>query len=93
MSAPRCLNCGKAIRKRTKTAEFWLNNPDAPRSLEECRKLTNHRVVSVRYWSSGRVRHFSTWDGESYAPVFGHFCKGECAGLFAFKLANRGARL
>lgn len=93
MTRPRCLNCGAGIRKKTETVGFWQNAEDAPRSLDECRQRTNAQIVSVRYWPSGQVMQFSTWDGESYAPIYGHFCKGECAGLFAWKMANKGARL
>lgn len=93
MSRPSCLNCGKPIAKRTETVGFWHNREDAPRSLDDCKRRTNAQVVSVRYWPDGKVQQFTTWDGRSYDPRFGHFCRNECAGLFAWKAANKGVRL
>lgn len=97
MAGPRCLNCGKPIRKKTESTDFWVTEwKKAPRTREEAQRLTNHRIVSIRYAMYGDTRYvtsFSTWDGESYAPICGHFDSGECAKMFAYKLANRGARL
>lgn len=93
MTRPRCLFCSALIPKKTESVEFWHNAEDAPTSMEECRRRTNHEVVSLRYWPSGKVRSFSTWDGKSFDPRFGHFCKGECAAMFGWRMADRGARL
>lgn len=97
MSRPRCLNCGKPIPKRTVSHTFWVTEWEkAPRTREEAEQLTNQQIVSVRYGNVDGVRYissFSTWDGESYSPTYGHFDSGTCAGMFAYKAANRGVRL
>lgn len=98
MSAPKCLNCGKPIPKKTESTTFWVTEwRSAPRTREEAQQLTNKQLVSIRYATSPEgvryVNSFSAWDGESYNPCYGHFDSGECAKMFAFKLANRGARL
>jgi hypothetical protein len=102
MSRPHCLNCGKPIPKKTESHDFWVSRwQSAPRTREEAQRLTNHQIVSIRYGISphtgeGGVRYvssFSTWDGESYNPCYGHFDSGECAKMFAYRVANRGVRL
>jgi hypothetical protein len=91
MKQPYCRYCGKAIAKkvtpnylRKKASEFIQTNyttdilvTEYPKTKEECAKLTNKQVVSVKRWPDGTIRGFNDWDGESYRDAF--FCKNECA--------------
>lgn len=95
---PHCLNCGRPIPKKTESTCFWVTEWEkAPKTREEAQRLTNKPIVSIRYGTSPKntryVVNFSTWDGVSYNPSYGHFDSGECAKMFAYKLANRGVRL
>ena len=91
MSGPHCLQCGRPIPKRTKTVMFSHQDSNAPKSKAECQQQTNGKIVSVRYWGTGRVSQFSVWDGESYIDP--HFCQGSCAALFGRRAARAGVRL
>lgn len=62
-----------------------------PSTIDECRKLTNHQVVSIKRHRDperNAVSYFSEWDGESYTDEF--FCNGEHARLFGYAAARKG---
>ncbi len=106
MSAPLCRYCGKAIAKRTSTvwlrtmaqAEKYpsvvsgdLIVDRLPQSIEECRKITNRHVVSVRRMTAergGAIYRFNEWDGESYKDEF--FCNDEHARAMGYAAARGG---
>jgi hypothetical protein len=108
---PHCLWCGKRIAKRTTrhdviTYAMWKQSLDnsyatLPKTIADCQKLTNEKVVSVDYQyetddnydRTGRrvVHHYTTWDGESYRDEF--FCNGDHAQCFAYAAAAHGMRL
>lgn len=99
---PLCRGCGKPIPKWTD--HVWVRNPDSIQnratsrhvmgplhSRDDCQRLVNERVVSVRYWGAGDNRHvsyFSVWDGESWADEF--FCGGPCRDRLAYGAARAG---
>lgn len=104
---PHCRMCDKAIPKKTESHFLRLRDSNAnpqfytvvdalPKTQAECQKLTNHKVVSVRYSAVyddvsrevvGReMSSFNTWDGESYVDE--HFCNGNCCRRFAYMVAH-----
>jgi len=106
---PHCLWCHKPIAKATTwhnpvTPALWgktFDDPAVPRTLADCQKLTNEKVVSIKYHyetdnkyydRTGRrvVHSYSTWDGESYKDQF--FCNGDHAQRFAYAAAHHGLR-
>jgi hypothetical protein len=111
---PHCLWCGKRIAKHTTrryviTIAMWKqafgdHYASLPKTLADCQKLTNEKVVSVdyqyetddtnyEYKRTGRrvVHHYTTWDGESYQDEF--FCNGDHARSFGYAAAHHGLRL
>lgn len=108
---PLCLWCGKRIPKYTTshnviTPAMWQTSfadryESLPKTMADCQKLTNERVVSVDYQyeqdanydrTGRRVIHsYSTWDGESYQDEF--FCNGDHAKSFGYAAAHHGLRL
>jgi hypothetical protein len=100
---PLCRYCGKAIAKWTDQhrvggvlvpkAAF-----DNPTTIEDCRKMTNETVVSVKYHyetdinyeKTGRrtVYTYNTWDGESYVDEY--FCNGDHAKSMGYAAARKG---
>lgn len=108
---PHCLWCGKRIPKATTrrnlvTPAMWKESFDEayanrPKTLADCQKLTNEKVVSVDYQyeqdvnydRTGRrvVHSYSTWDGESYMDPY--FCNGDHAKNFGYAAAMHGLQL
>ena len=101
---PHCLWCQKKIRKRTTTLMFgepeahkrldgpWMKHlPEKPRSITVVEKMTNQKVVAVR-WSDrgGWITHAFVWDGVSYVDKY--FCNGNHASYFAYACARSGLR-
>ena len=95
---PLCRYCGKAIAKYT-TTHFIDRKDQQLTSKADCQKLTNEKVVSVRYGPRYQpdshlldyqhqdiVWAYSTWDGESYADEF--FCNGTHAKDFGYAAAR-----
>lgn len=73
------------------------SNP--PRTIDDCRKLSNRIVVSVKrgkHWvdnydrleKNETIGEFTEWDGESFVDEF--FCRGECARGFGYMAAKTG---
>lgn len=85
-----CIVCGRPIPKRTTLREVSHHDQSAPRSIEDCRKLTNEQVLRVSYRSDGRVAGFTTWDGASRMSPF--FCRHRCAIEQGYASAHHGAR-
>lgn len=107
MLAPLCRYCGGPIKKTTRTVYLrdrplqsheresvysrYIVVEKLPATIDECRKLTNHQVVSVkRHHDAERnaITFFSEWDGESYEDKF--FCNGDHAKRFAYVMAGVG---
>jgi hypothetical protein len=59
-----------------------------PKSIADCRKMTNEIVVSVQRGVNNTIRSFGTWDGKSY--IDSYFCNGEHAKLFGYVMARAG---
>jgi hypothetical protein len=107
---PHCLWCGTRIAKATTrhnvvTPAMWRQSfreayASMPKTIADCHKLTNEKVVSVDYQyeqdynfeRTGRrvVHSYSTWDGESYQDEF--FCNGDHARQFGYAAAIHGLR-
>ena len=91
--AKTCRQCGQALR--IDTDHYRLGHeikPDHPRSLEDCQRLTNRRVVAIHDYGDvdrrrvGLVSWFETWDGESYLDV--DFCSDRCAATYGRRAAR-----
>ncbi len=101
---PLCRQCARPIRKDT--TRVWLETKPGdfretkfsrhlvvdqyPTTIDECRRLTNRRVVTVRKWTDGTIRSFFEWDGLSYATSSEFFCCADHAQLFGRLAAERG---
>lgn len=77
---------------------YWITVPKLPRTMQEVERLVNWRVTRVERLTDGQsdpggIFVAYGWDGESYAPRYGHFCKIKCAASFGRTMADRGARL
>lgn len=99
---PLCRQCAKSIPKAT--TRVWLEIKPGdyrntslsrhivvdryPTTIEECRRLTNLKVVAVRKRGDGTIQSFFEWDGLSYVGRF--FCSGDHARLFGYLAAERG---
>ena len=94
---PLCRSCGKPIAKRTKMHS--VRGSEQPlRSKADAQKLTNERVIFLRYHTETdaymkptgkrRIWFFTTWDGESYVDEF--FCTNNCAMRLAYACARVG---
>lgn len=70
-------------------SEFWrtVEVEKLPQTREECQKLTNRKVVSIRRWQDG-IHSFTDWDGESYDDEF--FCTTTCAQGLGYAAAREG---
>ena len=92
--APKCMECGSAIRKKTERKSWWITEWEkAPKTVEEARSKSNLPMVSHR-WAPiprGNGERFivsaSYWDGESYEDQY--FCNGNCAKKFGYKAAGK----
>lgn len=115
----KCLYCFKPVpkwtvrvdvkRERSKydhETEGWkyVYPAEMPRTIDDCRKLTNQHVVKVWHettsnWETGKhertgfIRRFATWDGEHYKAAAGFFCNNNCAMEFARAAARAGYRM
>jgi hypothetical protein len=107
---PHCLWCHRPIAKHTTwhnpvTPAQWQQSfkqgfETAAKTMADCQKLSNEKVVSVKYQyetddnydQTGRrvVHSYSTWDGESYKDQF--FCNGDHAKAYAYAAAHHGLR-
>jgi hypothetical protein len=107
---PLCLWCHKPIPKDTTRHNvvepaMWSQSfkdrfETAPKTMADCQKLTNEKVVSVDYQyetddnydRTGRrvIHHYWTWDGETYKDQF--FCNGDHAKNFGYAAAHHGLR-
>lgn len=92
---PGCLQCGKTLIPHTKLHHMGhVIQPDHPRSLTDCQKLTNRRVVAVRSFDGNHpdkleyVSWFESWDGETLRDP--HFCGDTCAAKFGRRAAAAG---
>lgn len=91
---PLCRTCGTPIAKATtnhrpagSSPPYRDPDPSCPRTIDDCRKLTNEQVVRVEYTyrlddESQRtgdrwIDSYSTWDGRTYVDEF--FCTRSCA--------------
>lgn len=117
MTRPVCPTCGKPAPALTTTvwvvtnAQFAARDtrlsrtivvPDGLWTIEDCRKHTNQKIVSVIYShykpvGEARIRRhvtrFGEWDGESYWHHEDPFCTGKCAARFACAAFDAGFRL
>lgn len=77
------------IERDHSSARIYTAN--LPRTKEDCKRLVNGEVVSIRRGVTGEVvRSFGVWEGEY---VDQHFCSNGCAEKFGRRMARRGARL
>lgn len=88
-----CRQCGKALQIDTDHHRLGFEiKPDHPRSLEDCQRLTNRRVVAIHDYGHvdrsriGFVKWFETWDGESYHYL--DFCSDKCAATYGRRAAR-----
>lgn len=108
---PLCRSCGTAIKKWTVTVYVkpeptkfdhphalsrYAYTPQRPVSVDDCRKLTNQQIVSVKRshetldgerTGKSWIDSFNEWDGETYDDEF--FCTGRCARTFAYAMARQ----
>lgn len=82
-----CRQCSKPLRLSTDHHRFEHTiEANHPRSVEDCQRLTNRRVVAIHDYGDtdrdrvGYVRYFETWDGESYLEE--DFCGDTCAAVY-----------
>ncbi len=81
----RCRQCDSPLRPHMKAHHmgFPREGKEHPRTIEDCQRITNERVVRISDFGSARrdlwdhVSTFYTWDGESYQDRY--FCKTDCA--------------
>lgn len=94
-----CLQCATPLRPRTMIHNMGnVIQENHPRTVEDCQRLTNHRVVAIHDYGYsmtkqqvGYVRYFETWDGE--ALVDPHFCNDKCAVKYGRRAAQAGVVL
>lgn len=60
-----------------------------PTDQEECARLTNHEIVSIRRDHQGNIWQFGAWDG-NYVDEFFH--SQACAAKQGYASAQHGAR-
>lgn len=59
-----------------------------PKTISDCRKLSNQHVLAVKRYKSGEIASFSEWDGVRYIDSL--FCTGTCAQAFGRMAARHG---
>jgi len=88
-----CKQCGTPLRP--KTVIHHLGNKlkdDHPKTIEECQRLTNNRVIAITGYSRnytekwGYVDWFETWDGDGYVDP--DFCDEKCAAHYGRRAAR-----
>lgn len=83
-----CVQCGGKLPLKVENHSLGYSpKPDHPKTLEECQRLTNKRVVRVMGYSGNYPREwwpyvsfYFTWDGESYIKE--DFCSDRCAATY-----------
>lgn len=88
-----CKQCGAPLTPDTDHHRFGYDlMPNHPRTVEECQRRTNHRVIAVHGYGPerrdrwGYVSWFEVWDGESYHDE--NFCHGDkCAAEYGRRAA------
>lgn len=104
MSRPRCVVCGKAIKRATRALYLrseeqasrgiggsdYITLPVLPKTKEECARLTNQQVVSVAGYINDDISCVVVWDGESYVDPY--LCSVKCAVRQGHASAQHGAR-
>lgn len=90
-----CLQCGAGLRPHTILHHLARTiEENHPRSVEDCQRLTNFQVVSIRDFGMGDsekfgyVSWFETWDGETMVDP--HFCNDRCAAKYGRRAAQSG---
>jgi hypothetical protein len=91
----RCLCCDKPVKKDTK---MWTapREPSTYNPVPGWRYTGNLIVVKKHYVKVDGERRLSAvyvWDGETYFPSYGYFCRDKCAAIYGRKAAERGIRL
>ena len=69
---------------------YYFGDKASPKTIDDCRKLTNLQVLSVKKWR-GDIKSFSTWDGERYHVYGKYFCSVSCAVSFARSAIERSS--
>lgn len=91
---PTCKQCGKDLKP--KVALHYLGHdiqPDHPRSIEDCQRMTNYPVVAIFDYGinhpgkAGFVQRFETWDGAAVWDP--HFCDDKCAAKYGRRAASQ----
>lgn len=85
----------KAQAARGVGGSDWLTVDTLPRTIDEAQRLLNWRITRVQRLSPGQsdpggIFQADGWDGESYAPRYGYFCKVDCAARYGRTAAERG---
>jgi hypothetical protein len=93
---PHCCNCGKPIAKHTECQWFGQHGKGSvvtelsiqkPATKVEVERLTNSRVVAIRWHASGSyIDQAYLWDGFNYDDEF--FCTTRCAVAYANNMAR-----
>jgi hypothetical protein len=96
-----CMQCGKHLRPSYSSHRMASDptlDPNHPRTIEDCQRLTNHPVMGLYGYGSNQPREwwpfvssFYTWDGESYEQD--HFCSDRCAAVYGRRAAQQLAAL
>lgn len=67
---------------------IYLTNDTWPKTISDCRKLSNQHVLAVKRGKSGEIASFSEWDDVRYVDTL--FCSGTCAQDFGRMAARHG---
>ena len=91
-----CLQCGCNLRPHTTHHHMGYEmQPDHPRSIEDCQRLSNHRVIRVHAYRDEErftcVDWFEAWDGETTQQDT--FCSDKCAATYGRRAAQELDRL
>ena len=88
-----CLQCGAHLKPSTNHHRLGTKiQPDHPRTIEDCQRLTNQSVIAIHGFGAGDrarigyVRWFETWDGETLQDP--HFCNNACAAKYGRRAAE-----
>lgn len=88
-----CLQCGANLTPVVSWHRFgFAENERRPKTREDCQRMTNQQVVSVRGYDmrypdrEHEIESFTTWDGETVEDPY--FCHGgRCAAAYGRRFA------
>lgn len=93
----KCCECGSDLKPHTSHISF-ANHSDRVSTLEECQRLTNHRVVEIKGMPMSQreelwplVEYIYVWDEETYLDPL--FCNDKCAASYGRRAVRDLERL